>query len=124
VIELALSAPTPLLSGGGYARPFQRQAFADRLPPLVRERRAKGNVSVYVAQMMAASLPFLRPYLLDGCLSEAGVLDRARLEAVLDRDFLIRTAAGNDLVGAVAVEAWVRHWQGRVPDAPHSWWRR
>lgn len=120
VLELALSVPTPMLAGGNHARPFQRSAFAHRLPPLVRERRAKGNVSVYLAQMMARSIPFLREYLLGGCLTDAGVLDRSKLDQVLDRDFMIGAAVGNDLVGAIAVEAWVRHWQRFAPDAPAS----
>jgi asparagine synthase (glutamine-hydrolysing) len=124
IVELALSVPTPWLAGGNHARPFQRMAFAERLPALVRERRAKGNVSVYLAQMMAQSLPLIGPYLLDGCLAAAGVLDRRRLERVLDREFLIQTAAGNDLVGAIAVEAWVRHWQTRAPDSRSARWRR
>ena len=120
VLELALSVPTPVLAGGNHARPFQRMAFAHRLPPLVRGRRAKGNVSVYLAQMMARSIPFLREYLLGGCLTDAGVLDRSKLDQVLDRDFMIGAAVGNDLVGAIAVEAWVRHWQRFAPDAPAS----
>jgi asparagine synthase (glutamine-hydrolysing) len=120
VLELALSVPTPVLAGGNHARPFQRTAFAHRLPPLVRERRAKGNVSVYLAQMMARSIPFLREYLLGGCLTDAAVLDRSKLGQVLDRDFMIGAAVGNDLVGAIAVEAWVRHWQRFAPDAPAS----
>lgn len=124
LMELALGVPTPLLAAANYARPFQREAFRERLPPLVRERRAKGNVSVYLARLMAASLPALRAYLLDGVLADNRILDRPRLEAVLDPDWLIARPAGTDLVGAVAVESWVRHWQGRVPDAPSSRWRR
>jgi len=124
MMELALGVPTPVLAGGNHARPFQRQAFHDRLPPLVRERRAKGDVSVYLSRLMCESLRSLRPYLLDGVLAGAGVLDRRKLETVLDPDFLIATKAGGDLVGAIAVEAWVRYWQTRVPDATSTRWRR
>lgn len=123
VMELALGVPAHVLTGGSVARPFQRRAFADRLPPLVRDRRAKGEVSVYVARMMAESLDALRPYLIEGVLADAGVLDRARLIQVLDREYLIHTAAGTDLVGAIATEAWVRRWQGQMPDTAGPWSR-
>lgn len=123
VMELALGVSAHVLTGGSLARPFQRRTFAERLPPLVRDRRAKGEVSVYVARMMAESLDVLRPYLIDGVLADAGVLDRRRLIAVLDRDYLIQTAAGTDLAGAIATEAWVRYWQTQMADTPGAWAR-
>ncbi len=123
IMELALGVPTPLLAAGNPSRPFQRRAFADRLPALVRDRPAKGNVSVYLAQFVARNLDLIRPYLIDGVLAEAGVLDRARLQTVLNPDYLILSPAGTDLVGAIAVEAWVRRWQTRVPDGSGRWRR-
>jgi hypothetical protein len=39
------------------------------------------------------------------------------MEAALDRDRLIWRSDGLPLVRAAAIEAWVRHWQTRVPDA-------
>lgn len=123
MMELALGVPGKILTGGSFARPFQRRAYADRLPPLVRDRRTKGGVSAYVARTMAESLDVLRPYLIDGVLADAGVLDRRRLATVLDRDYLIHTAAGTDLAGAIAVEAWVRRWQTQMADAPGRWGR-
>lgn len=118
IIELCLSLATPDLAGGSYDRPFERSIFADRIPPIVLNRRTKGNLSVYFAKLMSNSVEMLRPYLLDGCLCRSGVLDRAKLERALDPSYLILSEAANDLVGAVAVESWVRHWQTRVPDSP------
>jgi asparagine synthase (glutamine-hydrolysing) len=118
VMELCLSIPTPTLAGASYDRPFARTAFAERLPRAVLSRRAKGDLSAHVGRMVAASAAFLRPYLLDGCLCEAGLLDRTRVAAVLDEDALMMGQVGGagDVLNAVAVEAWVRYWQTQVPD--------
>lgn len=117
VLELCLAIPTPDLAGGNYDRPFARRVFADRLPELVLNRRAKGIVSVYFARLVANSLPLLRPYLLDGCLCAAGLLDRRVLERALDPAQLIWDVRAADVLWAATVEAWARHWQGRIPDS-------
>lgn len=122
VMELCLAIPVPDLAGASYDRPFARETFASRLPPCVVERRAKGNVSAYVARLVAASCDTLRPYLIEGCLAEAGVLDRAKLRHTLDPENLMTGQAqfAGHVLNAAAVEAWVRHWQGRVPDSPQA----
>lgn len=117
VVEFALRIPSYVLAGGAYDRPFQRAVFADHLPDAVMRRRAKGNASVYFARLMANSLAEMRPYLLDGVLCNAGVLDRAVLETVMRPEHLIWQDAANDLVAAIATEAWARHWQTRLPDS-------
>lgn len=116
VVELCLRIPTPLLAGAAYDRAFARSAFADRLPPEVRDRRGKGNLAGYFSRLVAASLPTLRPYLIEGCLAEARVLDRDRLNAALDPAQLLYGTRGNELLILCAVEAWVRYWQTRMPD--------
>ena len=122
VIELCLSVPVPDLAGGSYDRPFERRAFADRIPDAVLNRRTKGALTVHVARHVAASCEVLRPYLIDGCLAEAGLLDRETLSQTLDPERLMTGQAQHAMhvLNAVAVEAWVRHWQGRVPDSPSA----
>ena len=117
VMELCLSIPSPVLAGGSFDRPFARQAFTHRLPRPVRSRRAKGDLSSYYARLVARSLPALRPFLLDGALAEAGVLDRAKLDEALTVEQLIWGASPNQIMWAAATEAWVRHWQGRAGDS-------
>lgn len=117
VVELCLGLAVLDLAGGSYDRPFARQAFAERLPASVIERRSKGNLTAYFAHLVAASADTLRPYLLDGCLCEAGILDRAALEAHLDPDRLIWRGAPTDVLWATVTEAWVRYWQTQVPDS-------
>jgi asparagine synthase (glutamine-hydrolysing) len=122
VLELCLAIPVPDLAGASYDRPFARAAFAERLPTEVLHRRSKGALGAYFARTVALSLPTLRPYLLDGCLADAGVLDRARLDRALDPAQLLwgGPVAPPDVLIAAAVEAWVRYWQTQVGDAPRA----
>jgi asparagine synthase (glutamine-hydrolysing) len=122
VLELCLAISVPDLAGASYDRPYARTAFADRLPAAVLHRRAKGALGAYFARTVARSLPTLRPYLLDGCLAEAGVIDRTRLDQALDRGQLLRggPVAPADVLIAAATEAWVRYWQTQVGDSPSA----
>lgn len=126
VLELALGVAAPDLASERYDRPFQRRVYAARLPPEIVARRIKGDMSTYFGKLVAASLDTLRPYLLDGCLADAGLLDRRMLDRTLDGQTLMAGGGGRamDVLNAAAVEAWVRHWQGRVPDSPAAPRRR
>lgn len=117
VIELALRIGVPELAGASFDRPYARRAFRDRLPPSVIGRRAKGRLSVYFAHLVAASADNLRPYLLDGCLADAGLLDRRAVARILDPDQLIRAGRPAEVLRIAATEAWVRYWQTQAPDA-------
>jgi asparagine synthase (glutamine-hydrolysing) len=117
VMELCLAIPSWRLVAGARDRALARRAFAPVLPAAVAERRSKGALSAYYAQLVSVSLDVLRPHLLDGALAEAGVLDRAAMEAALQPDALIWTGEGTGLLSAAVVESWVRHWQGRAPDS-------
>jgi len=124
VLELCLALPTPWLAGGSFDRPFARDAFAERIPQVVRDRRAKGVATVHFQKLVANSLPFLRLYLLDGVLADAGLLDRRALAHALDPNGLIWDARARDVMAAAAVEAWVRYWQTRTADSKVAAWRR
>ncbi|RRN63452.1 asparagine synthase C-terminal domain-containing protein [Caulobacter sp. 602-1] len=117
VVETCLSIAAPRLALGPADRPFARQAFADRLPQAVLHRQGKGNVSVFFARSLAASLDFLRPYLLEGELAKAGLLDLAALDAALDRDSLIWFDHTGDIFIVLALEAWARNWRERIGKA-------
>jgi asparagine synthase (glutamine-hydrolysing) len=124
VMETCLSIPSWVLVRGGRDRGLAREAFAELLPPALVSRRSKGSLTSLYSRRAAASLDVLRPYLLDGVLADAGVLDRAAMEVALDPDHLIWRADGLQLISATAIEAWARHWQTRVADAPHAARRR
>lgn len=116
VVELCLSIPAWAHVEGGRDRAVARRAFADRVPEAITQRRSKGALTSLYSRRTAASLDVLRPFLMDGVLAEAGVLDRRALDLALQPDQLIRRADGARVMGAAMVEAWVRHWQGRAPD--------
>ncbi len=118
VLEACLATPAWAHVEGGRDRALARAAFAGDLPVSVIDRRSKGALGSHYARRVAASLDFLRPHLLDGVLCDAGVLDRAAVEAALRPEALIWTAAGARLTRAALVESWVRYWQTQVPDAP------
>lgn len=120
VVELCLSLPASELAGGAQDRRLARAAFADRLPDLVRERRSKGELGAHYGRMVAASRGFLEPYLAEGCLAGGGVLDPDAVRRHLEPEQLIRRPETGVVLTAVAVEAWVRWWQGRIGDSARA----
>lgn len=117
VVEFCLSVAAGRLAVGDNDRPFARAAFADRLPPLVLNRRGKGDLTTYFAQSLRGSLKALRPYLLDGRLASAGLLDRARLDAALSPERLVWTNISSEVFVILALEAWARCWTDRLAAA-------
>ena len=117
VVELGLALPGPLLAIGDHDRPLARAAFADLLPPILRQRRGKGDVTAVFARSLAASLDVLRPWLLDGRLVGEGLIDPARLEPLLDPEVLIWRDHTGEIMRAVIVEAWARAWETRLAAA-------
>jgi asparagine synthase (glutamine-hydrolysing) len=117
VVELCLAIPAVDLGLGVQDRPLARRAFAARLPRAIAERRSKGNLTAHFAQLVAVSVDELRPFLLEGNLVSAGVLNRDAVASRLDPAQLIHAPRPAELLMAAAVEAWVRHWQRRLPDS-------
>jgi asparagine synthase (glutamine-hydrolysing) len=114
VMELCLSIPAPLLAIGEVDRPFARAAFQDRLPPRSLARRSKGAVTQYFAKSVAASLPDLRPFLLEGRLVGQGLIDAHGLEALLDAEAMIWRDVVGEILLAAYLEAWVRVWDAKL----------
>lgn len=119
VVEFSLSlSPLELTDGGLRDRALARRAFRSQLPAAVLDRRSKGNLTAYYARLIAASLDYLRPLLLDGVLCAAGLLDRRKLEHTLRPEQLILRPLNSEILLAAVMETWVRWWQARVPDSP------
>ncbi len=114
VVELCLSIPTFDLTRCRRDRALARESFADRLPAIVTERRAKGEFSSHYGRNLAASLDRLRPQLMDGELVKHGLLDRGRLEQALRPEALILTGSYFEIVSAALVEIWVADWVSRL----------
>ena len=114
VVELCLQIPTFQLTRCRRGRAFAREAFAARLPPVVANRQAKGEMSRHYGRVLAASLGELRPLLLDGALARHGLLDRAQLEGLLTPESLIVDGDCYALAAAALIETWASGWLGRL----------
>jgi asparagine synthase (glutamine-hydrolysing) len=120
VVEMCLAIPAPVLSAGERERSFARETFADRLPQEIVERRSKGDISVFLNRTLAASCGFLRPFLLDGQLAARGLIDVAEFDRALEPEAIVWKDASREILSAAALEAWVRHWEGRISKAGGS----
>ena len=67
-----------------------------------------------VAKSVAASLPALRPYLLEGRLAAAGLIAPARLEPLLHAEPMIWRDSVGEILLAAYLEAWVRTWEAAI----------
>ena len=111
MMERWLAIPADQLTLGGRDRGLARAVFGERLPPAIRERRGKGELTGYYGRGVAASLSWARPYLLDGRLAAEGLIDRARFEQVLTPEHQIWRGEAYLVLTALTVEAWVRRWE-------------
>lgn len=114
VVEACLALPTWQLTLGRRDRGLVRRAFADRLPPLILDRRSKGEMTAFYGHMLAGSLEVLRPWILDGRLSSLGLVDRIAAEQLLTPESLIWRGGYADLMMVAAMEGWVRAWEARL----------
>lgn len=108
VVEACLSIPSWLWVAGGRNRSAARAAFAGLLPAAVAERRTKGAMDAYCARTFEANRTRLKPFLLDGCLADAGLLDRRAIEDYLSQPLGARDALFYHLLPIVDTEAWAR----------------
>ena len=86
VVELCLAVPSWDWVAGGQDRAVARKAFASHLPAEVVWRRNKGRLETMCAEAFLAQRHALAPLLLEGWLARAGLIDRERVEAYLDRE--------------------------------------
>lgn len=114
VVELCLSIPAIDLTRGGRGRALAREAFADRLPNIITQRRSKGDLTAYYGRMLGRSLQALRPFLLDGVVAGHGLIARDVLDQMLTQDHLIWHGDHAQLLRLLAVESWARYWTRRA----------
>lgn len=102
------------LTQGRRDRAMIRQAYAGRLPPILLERRGKGCLTPFFGRMLAASMPFLRDYLIGGVLHQHHLLDRKTLAMVLDPEHVMRTNCYTEIFVVLLMERWARAWCDRI----------
>jgi asparagine synthase (glutamine-hydrolysing) len=107
LMEMCLQIPTYLLVEGGRERALAREAFADRIPTEIIQRRDKGSVIGHAIEMIRRGETFIRELLLNGVLAEAGIIRPDELEPYLDgspfdEDVFL------PFVACLAAEVWTR----------------
>ena len=117
VMEACFRVPTWLWIAGGRDRAVARQAFRDVLPAKVLDRRSKGGMDAYCIRNFEANRTRLEPFLLEGHLARAGLLDRPAVAAFLRRPVGSRDQRFYRLLPVIDAEAWVRGWLEPEPSA-------
>ena len=114
VIEACLAIPTPILTLGARDRGLARQAFRDRLPAEIVERRSKGDMTQIYGRMLLENLNVLRPWLMEGRLAALGIIDRRAVDKQLTRERFLWRGRYSAIMVAAAFEGWVRAWDARL----------
>lgn len=114
VMEACFRIPTWIWIEGGRDRAIARQAFRDVLPARVLDRRSKGGMDAYCIRNFEANRSRLEPFLLDGHLAEAGLLDRPVVASFLRQPVALRDQRFYRLLPIIDAEAWARGWLGSI----------
>lgn len=111
IIELCLRIPSYILAYRGTDRALVRDAFANDLPPEIRDRRTKGTTASYFTSLLIANRASIRTRLLDGQLARNGILSRRALETSLREGELTRNSRLLfPLLNALKAELWLQDW--------------
>ena len=109
VVELMLRIPTDLLIAGGRDRMLARRAFASDLPPELIARVSKGGQNDFSLQMLRQHETRIRELVLDGRLCREGLLNRARMQAVLASNYDSNTDGLTEILHTyLSVEIWLQ----------------
>jgi len=114
VMEACLKVPTWMWIAGGRNRAVARQAFADRLPRGILDRRSKGSYTGHVAAIYTSNKPKMREFLEEGVLCAHGLLDRSALESFISKELAPRDLSFLRIFDICAAENWARQ-QGHDP---------
>ena len=118
IVELALTIPTWKMIEGGRNRAIARRAYADLLPPLIRDRRRKGSPSSFAVDLVNQRLDEIRERLMDGELARHRLISRSALDEVLVRGPAIDRHYVR-LMALLDMEAWITRWQAIPKDQAH-----
>jgi asparagine synthase (glutamine-hydrolysing) len=111
LMETCLRIPTYILNTGGRDRAIARHAFEKELPRQIFTRRTKGLIDSVLMQLLRSNLSFVRELMLDGLLVKEGLLDRRRVETVLEDRHSVMGPDATELVAYhLSTEAWLRSW--------------
>jgi asparagine synthase (glutamine-hydrolysing) len=118
LIETCLRIPTYLKMEDRRERAVARAAFVREVPQEILERRWKGGAEQLAWRMMRRNLPFIRELVLEGELIRSGLLNRPRLESLLNSDPASVVRATVPVFDLIGVEAWLQAWSLRTRRSP------
>ena len=113
LIEACLRIPTYLQMKDRRERAVARAAFIREVPREILERRWKGGAEHLAWRLLRRNLSFVRELLLEGHVVRARIVDRPRLEALLDASPASLIKATVPIFHLVGAEAWLQAWVGR-----------
>lgn len=108
VMEACLSIPTWMWIAGGRNRAVARQAFADRLPRGILDRRSKGSYTGYMATIYKRNKLKMHEFLQEGQLCAHDLLDHSALANFFARDLAPRDLSFLRIFDLCAAENWAR----------------
>jgi asparagine synthase (glutamine-hydrolysing) len=108
--ELCLQIPSYILAIGGRSRGLARLAFRPDVPAEVLNRRTKAFVFDFMKALLEKNLAAVQGLLLDGALVKERIVDARKLQRLLAGDLTKGIGSANDVMHAVASEAWIRTW--------------
>lgn len=114
VMEACLKVPTWMWIADGRNRAVARQAFADRLPQGILDRRSKGSYLGYMTTLYMRNKLKMYAFLKEGLLSAHDLLDHSELADFFARDLTPRNLSFLRIFDLCAAENWVRQ-QGHDP---------
>lgn len=109
VVEACLKAPSWMWIAGGENRALARQAFVDRLPQGILERRSKGTFISFLGAIYHRRKFEMREYLLGGHLQSHRLLDTPALEALFKATPPPRDTSFVRAFDLCMIENWIRH---------------
>ncbi|RIV92738.1 asparagine synthetase B family protein [Aurantiacibacter xanthus] len=112
IIETCLAIPSWHWCAGGRNRAVARAAFADDLPKDILGRQGKGSFAGMISRILESRKDQVRAMLLDGLLSENGLLDRALIDQQLRPESPVSSRSAGRILGLVDAEVWARSWVG------------
>ncbi|WP_027485603.1 asparagine synthetase B family protein [Rhodanobacter sp. OR87] len=108
VMEACLKVPTWMWIADGRNRAVARQAFADRLPQAILDRRSKGSYMGYMATIYMRNKQKMHKFLEEGQLCAHALLDRPALANFFAKDLASGDLSFLRIFDLCAAENWVR----------------
>lgn len=118
LLEACLAIPSWKWISGGRNRSIIRDAFGERLPQKIINRKGKPGPESFSFQLLKAREHELREMLLDGLLASHDIIDREKIEAAFHALATQDGTQGRRLLQLADAEAWSRHWSGRKQAYP------